>query len=88
MFSFLLRFVHFPVNIAAGQQFLVFAGGYDLTLIQHDDLIGVLYRADPLCNNDFGGIGYIICKGILDTRIGFGIYGAGGIVEDQYLGLL
>ena len=62
--------------------------GRHMTVIQHDDLVGVADGTDPLSDNDLGGAGEILPEGPADFGIGGGVHGAGAVVQDENLRLL
>src|SRR5699024_2677801 len=53
----------------------------------NDDAVGVLHAGYTLGNDDLGGFGDIITEALADQRVGLGIDGAGGVVQNQDLGL-
>ncbi len=84
--SFLLRLIDLAVNIAAFHQ-LLGCHGRHMTVIQHDDLVGVADGTDPLSDNDLGGAGDPPGRPA-DFGIGGGVHGAGAVVQDENLRLL
>ena len=84
---FPLGLVDFLVDGIVGQQFGVGAHGVEPAVVQNDDEVGALHRADALGDDEFGHIGEL-GQGVADARLGGGIHGAGGVIEDQHLGVL
>ena len=85
--SFHLGIIDIPVNFAARKQLVVRAEGGHAAVVQHEDAVCVLHGADALGDDEFRGVGDLLCESPADQGIRPGIYGAGGIVQDQYLGL-
>ncbi|CDD41178.1 uncharacterized protein BN642_00507 [Collinsella sp. CAG:398] len=48
----------------------------------------MLHGARTLGDDDLGGLGQVARQAFADERIGLGVHGAGGIVQDQHLGVL
>ena len=69
-----------------GQQVVVGADGVQAAIVQNDDHIGALHRADALGDDEFGHIGQFR-QGVADAGLGRGIHGAGGIVKDKNFGM-
>ena len=57
--------------------------GNDLTMIHNDDLIGSQDGADALGDHKAGVLILLIFQGLLDMGLGFHIYRAGGIIQDE-----
>ena len=55
-FFFILRFIHFPIYIARFEQLFVLADCGNLTVVEHDYLVGVHDGRRPLGNDYFGRI--------------------------------
>src|SRR5699024_11156355 len=66
---------------------LVGTEAVDLAVLQDDDPVGVLDGADPLGDNQLGGIRDFLQEGLADHGVGVGIDGGGGVVENENLGL-
>ena len=64
------------------------AHGADLTVIENDDHIRILHRGDSLGDDQLGGAGDMLGKGLTDGCVGAGIHSGGGVVQDQDPGLL
>lgn len=74
--------IDFPIDsIGAQQVFMGIETDY-LPIVQNKDAVGVLYAADALGNNQFGGTRYLGRKRLADFGIGCSIDSAGGIVKD------
>lgn len=86
--SFLLRLVDFTVNIAGLDKLVMLANSYHLTVIQHHDLVRMLYRAYTLGDYDLGGFWNVLRKGLLYDGVGLGVNSAGGIVQNEDFGFL
>ena len=52
-------------------------------VIQHDNLIRILYGRDTLGNDNLGGIGNLLPESLPDHGVRMGIHRAGGIVQNQ-----
>ena len=63
------------------------ADGVNTAVLQNDDLVRVEHRGNPLGDNDFGGAGQTLGQALPDFRLGGSVHGAGGIVQNQDLGL-
>ena len=59
----------------------------EFAVVQNDDEVGALHRADPLGDDELGHIGEL-GQGMADARLGGSIHGAGGVIENQHLGVL
>jgi hypothetical protein len=68
--SFLLGFIHFSVNIAGFQQFIMRSARCDFAIVHNNDQVGVLHRADALSNDELGGVREEGRKGFLDGSNG------------------
>ena len=55
--------------------------------VHNYDTVGVLHRGGSLSNDYLGGVGHKLFKALSYQSVGFGIHGAGGVVENKYLGL-
>ena len=60
----------------------------DAALVHDDDAVRLLNGGDPLRHNDLGGLRQVVCQRLPDHGVSLGIHGAGGIVQNQDLGLL
>jgi len=48
----------------------------------------VLHGAQPLGDDDLGGLGYETFEACADELVGLGVDGTRGVIEDEYLGFL
>ena len=55
----------------------------DVAILHHQDQIGLRERHHAMADDDGGGIAAMLLEGMADGRVGFGIHGGQGIVEDQ-----
>ena len=60
----------------------------DLSLVQDHDPVRVHDGVEPLGDDDLGGLGAGVFEGLPDGRVGGGVHGAGGVVQDEDLGVL
>ena len=51
--------------------------------VEHDDLVGVADRGQPVGDGDGGAAGRQGVDGLLYGALGAGVEGAGGLVEDE-----
>ena len=61
---------------------------HNLTVVQNDDHIRILHGGHPLGDDQLGGAGDILGEGLTDHRIGLGVHGGGGVIQNENLGLL
>src|SRR5580704_2003682 len=72
------------VTAAAGDEAGVIAGLDDVAVIQHDDMVGVAHGGEPVGDGDGGAAAGEGVEGLLDGALGFGVQGAGGLVEYEH----
>ena len=60
----------------------------DLTVIEHDDAVGIFDRGNALRDDQLGRIRDILTERLADQRIGLRIDRAGRIIQDQDLWFL
>jgi hypothetical protein len=65
----------------------VVAGLDDAAMVEHDDLVGVADGGQPVGDGDGGAALGEGVEGMLDGSFGFGVQGAGGLVEYEYAGV-
>ena len=63
------------------------AHGLNLAVLHQEDPVGVLHRGHPLGNDDLGGLGDKFAESLADEGVGAGVHRAGGVVQNQNLGL-
>ena len=51
-----------------------------LSVIQHNDAVGILNGGDPLCDNQLGRVRNLREKSATDLGIGSGVHRAGAVV--------
>ena len=85
--SLLLRCKDFLINLAGFEQFLVRAVCADVTVVQHQNMVGILYRRDTLGNDELGRVRDFLAECLTDERVGLGVDGRGRVVQNQNLGL-
>ena len=56
----------------------------DVVVLQDDNLVGVLDRADALGDDDDGGILQILVEGFADIGLGGRVHGGGGVVQNEH----
>src|SRR5699024_1713503 len=83
-----LGIVQLAVDVVGLHQLLVGADGGDAAALHHDDAVGILHAGHALGNDDFGGLGDELPEALADQRVGAGIDGRSGVVQNQDLGLL
>ena len=64
------------------------ADGVNPAAVHHDDSVRVLHRGGALRDDDLRRLGDIGLEASADERVGFGIHGARGIVQNEDLRLL
>src|SRR5699024_6717335 len=52
----------------------------------NQDAVGVLHAGNALGNDQLGGAGDMLGKGLADLGVGGGVHRAGGVVQNQDLG--
>ena len=80
-----LRLSHGPVFAATGQQFLMAAAFDDLARLHHQDDVRVADRRKPVSDDETRSITPQLAHGVLDQKLGTGVHGAGGLVENEQL---
>ena len=61
---------HLAVNGIMGQELIMGSQGIHLPVFKDKDTVGILNGANALGDDEFGGIGQITAKSLLDGRIG------------------
>ena len=77
----------FAVDFAARHQLVVGTGVRDLSVLQHDDQVGVLHGSHALGDNQLGRFGDEGAETRADLRVRPGVHRAGAVVENQDLRL-
>ena len=78
----------FLIVAILGEETLVGAALYDLSVVEHTDLIGILDRTQTV-GDGHGGTGlHQTLQGILYQALALGVEGRGGFVEDEDRGIL
>ena len=67
--SFHLGIIDIPVNFAARKQLVVRAEGGHAAVVQHEDAVCVLHGADALGDDEFRGVGDLLCESPADQGI-------------------
>ena len=82
-----LRLCDLQVRRAAVQQLLVRTSAHHVTVVEHDDLVGVHDGRDALGYDNERGVGNVFGKLFAQARIGLVVEGAKRVIEHQDLGL-
>ncbi|MGL6294730.1 hypothetical protein [Eubacterium aggregans] len=77
---------HLAVNGIMGQELIMGSQGIHLPVFKDKDTVGILNGANALGADEFGGVGQITAKSLLDGRIGIIVQGSCGIIQNQNLG--
>src|SRR6478672_10245555 len=80
-----LRLSHGPVFAATGQQFLMAAAFDDLARLHHQDDVRIADRRKPVSDDETRSITPQLAHGVLNQKLGTGVHGAGGLVENEQL---
>ena len=64
------------------------ADGVYPAVIHDDDLVRVLHRAYALRDDEHRGGAELLLQPFADRRVGRGVHGGGGVVQDHHLGML
>jgi hypothetical protein len=59
----------------------------DAARVEHDDLVGVAYRRQPVGNDEHGTLPHQPLDGLLHEPLGLGIERAGGFIQDENRGV-
>jgi hypothetical protein len=84
---FVLRFVDFSINITGLEQLIVRADRMNFSVVQHDNLVGVLNGGNALRDDNFRRVRDVFSKRLTDQFVGFGVNRAGRVVQNQDFGL-
>ncbi len=57
---------------------------YDVSLLQHHDLVGIPYRGEAVGDDEGGASGHQTVHAVLHKLFCAGVNGAGGLVQDQH----
>ena len=85
---FELEVHQFLVDAPLSHQFVVRAGAYDGSILEHNDLVGPPNRRQPVCDYENGTALAQRFDGLLNRALGFGVQGGSGFVTDQDRGVL
>src|SRR5699024_3667758 len=66
--SLLLRCKDFLIDLAGFEQFLVRAVRADVTVVQHQNMVGILYRRDTLGDDELGRVRDFLAECLTDER--------------------
>ena len=82
----ILGSVHFLIDRVVLYEFFVRADPVDLSALQNENAIGVLYRRSTLGDDDLRRLGNKFLKRLPDERVRLGIDRGGRIVQNEYFG--
>ena len=80
-----LRDVGLAVDLAALHELGVATETGDAAVVEHEDAVGMLNGARTLRDDDLGRVGQVARQTLADKRVGLGVDGARGVVENEDL---
>ena len=78
--------VELGVEAALRQQGIVVALLHDMAVLHHEDDVGLPDGGKAVCHDEAGAALHHPGKGCLDTHLGAGVDGGGGLVQNQHRG--
>src|SRR5580704_15971477 len=75
------------VAAPVGEEACVRAGLDDAAMVEHDDLVSIPHRRQPVCDRDGGAAASQAVECLLDGALGLVVQRTGGLVQDEYTGI-